>query len=266
MWSTIVPACTCAPSTATARSLDAQTTGNGYTSPISIVFNGSYAYVSDFYANQVYVCVVAADGTLSGCTGSGSGLTSPARLSIQGSTLYAANANNPGGITYCTISAVDGTLSNCTGTASSLGQNVGSIALDGSYAYAAQWVGSVYVCGVGVGGALSSCAATASGVNSAFEITLSGSTAYIADATDGLATCTIDGAGGLSSCAVTAIGSSLEVMAFAPNGTNGYLIGQNFNTFSSDVYLCTINAGSVSNCAVSDGGVTFNNPWDVVIH
>ena len=108
-------------------------TGNGFATPTGIVFNGSsFAYVTDFDNNAVYLCNVALDGSLSGCATTGSSFQSPWQLAINGSTLYATNANLMGGVTTCAI-AGNGTLSGCTQSPAT-GPAAG-IAVSPAYAY-----------------------------------------------------------------------------------------------------------------------------------
>jgi hypothetical protein len=237
----------------------------GLSDPFAITFNGSFAYVSDFNYNNVYVCAVAVDGTLSNCATTGSGFDSPTRMSIDGSYFYVGNANGSGNITYCTINSLTGALSNCA-SSTSLGQ-LADVTTNGNLAYATGWYGSINLCTVTSGGSLSNCAVTASSLSSGnLQVALStDGYAYIVDATLGVSGCTVNNDGTLTAC-TTAIFNNDFVLSIALSGSYAYVAASNTTTYADDVYLCTASAGAVSNCAISDGGVTFNNVWDVVIH
>jgi hypothetical protein len=118
---------------------------------------------------------------------------------------------------------------------------------------------------------LSNCSTTASGVTFATKIITSGGYAYIST-TSSVAGCAIHSSNGaLTNCVNTNVtGSGGMSQGLSISGTTAYVTENTFNssnfTPSNDVYLCTVSGAALTNCAVSDGGVTYNNLWDVVIH
>jgi hypothetical protein len=232
-----------------------------------LAFSGNFAYVANY--SGVQVCAVAADGTLSGCTGTGSGFNGPYHVAVHQGYAYVTNVNFPPMVTYCAINAADGTLSNCATTINSLGYTLG-IAISDRYAYISSSSGMTSQCDVNVDATLSGCTATASGISD-LSIALSGSVAFIASYSNGLATCAIDaGTGNLTGCTTTSVyGYDTRAVA-AGNGyvyVGGYYLDfAHHFTITSHVYLCAVSGQTVSNCAVSDGGATFSQPTDIVIH
>ncbi len=248
-------------------------TGNGLNGggPTTITFGGNFAYVSEFNNNAVEVCAVAGDGTLSGCTSTGSNFTSPTHSSIHGGYFYVGNGNSPGQVTQCAINSNSGALSGCTTTASGVGNNIGGVSVGDTYSYVNEYVGTIYECTTGGTGSLSSCSTTASGVTFATKIITSGGYAYMSTTSD-VTGCAIGSSNGaLTNCVHTNVtGSGGMSLGLSISGTTAYVTENTFNssnfTSSNDVYLCTVSGAALTNCAVSDGGVTYNNLWDVVIH
>jgi hypothetical protein len=65
-------------------------------------------------------------------------------------------------------------------------------------------------------------------------------------------------------CASVATGNGCElILTYAPTAAAA---GTHHFTITSHVYLCAVSGQTVSNCAVSDGGATFSQPTDIVIH
>ncbi len=243
-------------------SCTATPTSGGSASPAGIAFNGNFVYVTDFYNSEVFVCTVDSDGSFSDCTAAVTGLTAPWALAINNGYLYITSDSTVGTTMYCQIGS-DGSLSNCANTAN--GTNlVNGIAIGGGYAYLTA-LNSVtgYVldqCVVNSDGSLSGCTATGSGFSDPQFITLAGGYAYVGNQTNStVGVCTIGAGGALTSCANSAVGS--EPNGVAINGTNAYVSDDNDN-----IYLCTVNAGSLSGCSVSDGGATFAAPQQLAIH
>jgi hypothetical protein len=231
-----------------------------------LAFGDNFAYVANY--GGIQVCAVAADGTLSGCTGTGSGFNGAYHVAVHGGYAYVTNVNYPPMVTYCAINPTDGTLSNCATTINSLGYTLG-IAMSDRYAYISSSNGMTSQCDVNVDATLSGCSATANGVSD-LSIALSGSVAFIASYSSGLSTCAIDaGTASLTGCTTTSIyGYDARAVA-AGNGyvyVGGYYFDFRNFTRTSHVYLCAVSGLTVSNCAVSDGGATFSQPTDIVIH
>jgi hypothetical protein len=237
----------------------------GSSSPAGIAFNGNNVYVTDFYAGEVWLCAVNADGSFSSCAIAASGLTAPWALAISGSYLYITSDSTLGTTTYCQI-GTGGALSNCAATAS--GTNlVNGVAVGGGYAYLtalnpAETGYVVDVCTVNSDGSLTGCTSTGSGFSDPQFVTLSGGYAYIGNQqSSSVAVCTIGSGGALTSCANSSVGS--EPNGVAIYGSNAYVSDDDDN-----IYECTLASGgsSLTGCAVSDGGATFNAPQQLAIH
>jgi len=233
-------------------------TGNGFTAPTGIVFNGNFAYVTDYYANAVYVCNVAPTGSLSGCISTGSSFQYPWQLAVTGNTLYATNAYFTAGVTTCTIN-VDGTLSSCS---ESSGTGTAGIAANSSYAYIGVDSTTVDVCAVGVSGSLSGCAGTGSGFGGLDGITLAGGYAYIANQNAGnVSVCSVMIDGTLSACVVSPVGGApTDVAIYAGHA---YVDDQYGN-----IQVCDVVSGgtTLTNCVVSTAGIPFYLAIQIAIH
>jgi hypothetical protein len=233
-------------------------TGNGFSAPTGIAFNGNnQAYVTDYYNNAVFLCNVGADGSLSGCASTGSNFQYPWQLAINGSTLYATNAYSTGGVTTCAIGG-DGTLSGCT---ESSGSGTAGIAVNSSFAYIGVGTSTVNLCAVSVTGGLSGCASTGAGFAGVNGISLAGSYAYFANQGNGTVdVCSINLDGSLSACAASTVGGApTDVLV---QGSQAYV-----DDASGNIYLCAVGSGgALTNCAVSNGGASFNLGIQIALH
>lgn len=240
------------------------TAGGGST---GITLNGSYAYIS-YFASGVDVCNVNSNGSLSGCQSTGSGFQNPTGLSVQGSYLYAANGNGSSSVTKCTISASVGSLSDCTSTGPS--GNADGLLVTSTYAYVPASF-AIQICGLDSSGNLINCAS--SGVSDQWGPVVSGGYAYMGG-TGSSATvnvCTVGTGGSLSHCASSTVDSSSNATAksVAVTGNLAFVNVETSAGGSYDVYVCQISAtdGSLSNCSVSNGGVSsFPNLWGIAVH
>jgi hypothetical protein len=80
--------------------------------PSGVAFSGKWAYVAAGAAStDVDVCLVAADGSLGGCT-LAKAFNTPNALAVGGGQLYITDAAGPT-VFNCTINNADGTLSGC---------------------------------------------------------------------------------------------------------------------------------------------------------
>jgi hypothetical protein len=255
------------------------TTGGGFTGAWSIAFfagtTSTYAYVVNGARNAVYLCSVDSSGQLSNsCVSVGSNFNGPEYVRVSGSRLYVANqgyAPSSDVVTVCAIDSTDGTLSGCSVSADGSGLHYASgVTVNGAYAYVATDNAGLHLCDVdSTSGAMSNCVSTAAGsVSNAYALSISGGVAYVANHDSGFATCTVGSDGTLSSCSNQALtGLSPGITGVTTNGGYAYIAAQDiFNSGASDVYLCSISGLSVSGCAVSDGGVTFSQPFDVIIN
>jgi Lactonase, 7-bladed beta-propeller len=237
-----------------------------------LAFNGNTVYMSNLSANNISICSVAADGTFSNCTTGGSNMNGPSQIAIQGSHLYVADAGGSAGVTVCSIDTSSGALSNCTHT-SSVGASRG-IAAVGNYAYAGSSQGgsTIDVCALdATTGLLSNCAAT---TQSAWYWLTSANGYLYTSKGAGVGVCPISTGGGLSTCATSTIAAGVsQIWAVTINGSRAYVTAETaspppvFST-SFNVYLCSVSPidGSLSNCAVSDGGAYPYFLLHVLIH
>ena len=233
-------------------------TASGIGNATGIAFYGSYAYVAEF-GSSVDICAVAGDGTLSGCSSTGSNFTDVTQLTVQGAYLYGANANNPGLVTYCAISPTDGTLSNCAVTAANTATNgTDAIAVGPDYAYVGGG-SSPYVCTVAGDGSLTNCATTSGSYPR--NMALAGGYAYIAGGSGTVESCAINGDGTLTDCNAYTVLSGETTVAIEVAGSTAYVGVTNYST--EHVYACSISAGALSNCTLSDGGGAYSNIWAI---
>lgn len=234
------------------------TAGSAGNDATGIAFYGSYAYIAQF-GSSVDMCAVAGDGTLSSCTSTGSNFTDVTQLTVQGAYLYGANANNPGRVTYCAINPADGSLSNCAVTAANTSTNgTDAIAVGPNYAYVGGG-SSPYVCTVGGDGSLTNCAATSG--SAPRNMALSNGYVYMAGATGTVESCAINGDGTLSNCNAYTVVAGQTTVAVAVAGSTAYVGVTNYST--EHIYACSISAGALSNCTLSDGGGAYSNVWAI---
>ncbi len=183
-----------------------------------------------------------------------------------------ANAGGSGGVTVCSIDASSGALSNCALT-SSVGASRG-IATVGNYAYAGSSDGgsTIDVCAIdATSGLLSNCAAT--GQSAWYWLTSANGYLYTSQGA-GVGVCPISVGGGLSTCATSTIATGItQIWAVTISGSRAYVTAETsgpppFFSTSFDVYLCSVSPidGSLSNCAVSDGGAYPYFLLHVLIH
>ncbi len=234
-------------------------TGNGFSAPTGIVFNGNNsAYVADWNNNAVYLCNVGLDGSLSSCNSTGSNFSSPWQLAINGTTLYATNT--AGGVTTCSISG-NGSLSGCY---EGSGSGTSGIAAGSSHVYIGVGVNTVDVCAIGVSGSLVGCTPTGSGFSGVDGISLSGSYAYIANQGNGTTSvCSIDTDGSLSLCAPSTTGVLPTDVVI--NGNRAYV--NDAIAPSGNIYLCSVGpAGVLTGCGISNGGTSFSYGVQIAVH
>jgi uncharacterized protein YjdB len=239
-------------------------TGTGFQVPYGIAFSGSQAYVSNALGNNISVCNVDADGTLTGCAVSGTGLSYPTELAVSGATLYVINVGSASGVSYCAILS-DGSLGNCT-----LGPDntnyFGIVAGFGNlYLSATSFM--VQTCPIGPSGSLGSCTFTGNGLVNANGLALTGNLLYATSDNPGslgVYVCPINANGTLSACAASLLPSSATYpSAVLIAGSHAYVSDQ-----IAGVYVCAVSPadGSLSNCTVSNGGVSFYNPTQIAIY
>ena len=246
-------------------------TGSGFSTPSGIAFYGSsYAYVTDFLNNAVFLCSVGADGSLSDCADTGImaqffNFQSPFQLAVNGSTLYITNANVGGGVTTCAIGA-GGALSNCAESVP-VGASMGAsgIAVSSSFAYVGVGPSTVDECAIGsIGGPTVVCPPTGVGFSGVDGISLANGYAYIANEVGGsVSVCSVGSTGSLSPCAISPIAPGVMPVSVAVNGGQAYVNDSN----NDNMYLCSVgNLGALGGCVISNGATTFSGAIQIAIH
>jgi hypothetical protein len=234
---------------------------SGLSSTGAIAFKGSRAYVAELFNGAVHVCSVAADGSLSGCVDSG-GVTFffPFAMTISGNFLYVANAQPPHTITYCTIES-SGSLTSCAETTTL--ESAEGIAFADGYVYISQpHSNAVNVCQQNSDGSLSNCATTGSGFAAPQDLVISGGYAYVTNTdADNVSTCVVSAVDGtLSSCTTSPVIG--QPMGIALRGSQAYV-----STRAHGINLCDVSGtGTLSNCVLSNGGMTFSLLVQVAVH
>jgi hypothetical protein len=210
---------------------------------------------------SLYYCLVATDGSLSGCAITGNGFVAPTGIAFYASDFaYVTDfANNA---VYLCIVGTDGSLSTCT-SQGSLFQAPFQLAVSGNTLYATSATNGVTSCAIASDGTLSNCLAGAG--SGTTGIAASSSFAYIGAGASAVDICAIGVSGSLSaSCTVAALSSGFS----APNGISlsgnyAYIAGMVGSNGAVDV--CTVNSdGSLSGCTASITAAT--GPLDVAVN
>jgi hypothetical protein len=251
-------------------------------------------------------CLVALDGSLSGCTATGNGFVAPTGIAFYASdyayvTDYANNA-----VYLCTVNS-DGSLSACAPQGSSFVTPF-FLTVSGNTLYATSATAGITTCAIAGNGTLSGCVANAG--TGASGIAASSSFAYVGVGTNTVDICAIGVTGALSGtcsvaalssgfsqpvgvslaggyayiagmlgsngavdvCTVNADGSLSGCTASSPVGTGPLDVAVNgsqayFDDQSGDIYLCTVVAGGALNsCAVPTGGSGFQWTFQIATH
>jgi DNA-binding beta-propeller fold protein YncE len=133
--------------------------GSGFDFPLGIAFQDGYLYAANFQSNTVSVCAVNSNGTLSGCTSTGTGFSGPMSVTLNsaGTLAYITN-NNGSGPTVCSVD-VDGSLSACAPGFSGIPGTAGIAFLTGGQQtyMTASTTANLYLCTVNQDGTLSGC-------------------------------------------------------------------------------------------------------------
>jgi 6-phosphogluconolactonase (cycloisomerase 2 family) len=138
--------------------------GSGAT---GIAVSSSFAYIGASAA-AVSVCSIGG-GILSGVCTSTSGFLGVDGITLSGGYAYVANqASVTGTVSVCSINNVDGSLSGCA--PSTVGGAPADVVIWGPHAYVNDWMGNIYLCSVGAGGALTSCAVSNGGTSFNFGV------------------------------------------------------------------------------------------------
>ncbi len=182
------------PTNWTPWALTVVTAGNGNT----------YLYATDvntLYGN-VQQCSLAADGSISGCVQTASGIVYGSGIAISGNYAYIGTQSGSYVVDVCAYNN-DGSISGCTATGSGF-NNPSFITINNSYVYVVdEGAAQVSVCTAGGGGALTSCATSSlpGGTYDPNSVAFYGSQAYVDDNNGNLWVCAVaSGTGALTSC------------------------------------------------------------------
>ncbi|MBA2711487.1 MAG: hypothetical protein H0U57_12965 [Tatlockia sp.] len=214
-----------------------------------------YAYVVNNLSGQILKCNVAANGSLSNCTPTVTGLNSPADVTVNQSNTFAYVSNEPSSVLKCKIAA-NGDLVNCIPTGSGFDSPAG-IALNptGNIAYIVNMgnPNNPYIskCTITANGDFLSCTQQppTPGSTDPREITINptGTLAYITDPIGHtIYRCEISAVNGdLSPCEVAYQSLTLENPEFVVFKSANVA----FFTTGSDVYSCEVDPnGNIINC------------------
>ena len=234
--------------------------GGAQTGSVSIPYAATPAphlYVAQL-TGTLLLCGLNGDGTLSGCSASGSVAATPTGIAFYGAN-YAYVADNTANTVWVCSVASSGALSSCISTGSNFSLPW-HLAVEGTTLYAsdASVTGGVTTCSVStIDGTLSSC--TQSVGTGTAGIAVGPSFAYLGVLPDTIDRCAVSAGGVLSGCAVTSTGFNLLDGITLANGF-AYVANEGNATIS----VCPINAGdgSFATCASSNVGVT---PMDVAV-
>lgn len=207
-----------------------------------------HAYVADQQLGIV-MCTVGANGSLTGCTPTGSGLTYPLSIVLYGSYAYVNDAGN-GAIDLCPVNS-DGTLGACA-SALSIPQT-GNLEVNGSYLYV-PWgdpgtsVNGPTVCEIQSDGSLSGCTETGADPSETSDVAFFGQYVFVSSYAQhgpGLLLCAAGSNGSMSGCSGVNTG---QYQAFSTAIYQGYL----YMTSNSGLTICAIGSdATLSNCATS---------------
>jgi hypothetical protein len=206
-------------------------------------------------------CLVAADGSLSGCAPTGNGFVAPTGIAFYASDFAYVTDFGNNAVYLCTV-GTDGSLSACATQGSNF-QSPFQLAVSGNTLYATSATGGVTSCAIAGNGTLSGCVAGAG--SGTTGIAASSGFAYIGAGASAVDICAIGVSGSLSaSCTVAALSSGFS----APNGISlagnyAYIAGLVGSNGAVDV--CTVNSdGSLSGCTPSTTAAT--GPLGVAIN
>jgi hypothetical protein len=207
-----------------------------------------HLYVADQQLGIV-MCSIAANGSLTGCTSTGSGFSNTFSVAFHGNFGYVADVGN-NAVDLCPVN-VDGTLGVCT-TAYSIPQT-GNLEVNGSYLYI-PWgdpstaVNGPTVCTIGIDGSLNNCSETGADPSETSDVAFFGQYAYVSTYAQhgaGLLTCAAGSAGSLGGCNGVSTG---QPQAFSTAVYQGNL----YMTSNSGLTICAIASdGTLSNCTTS---------------
>ncbi len=250
---------------------------DGVTSNTAVLTVTAFAWITNFNTNQVLVCQVNADGTLSNCQDTGgTGFSQPAMIVLnQANTIaYIANLNGgiAGGISACPIMP-NGTFGTCQISILTIPTFGVTLNPAGTFAYVGGYTSNqVDYCQVNSSdGLLSNCQNTnGTGFSNPIGVTINqtNTLAYVAN----------NGSTNVTVCQISQSGPTIGQFQNCANSGNN-MSQPDYVTFnqagdvawvsnesSSLVVFCAVNPsdGSLSNCQNTGG--SFNNPIGTVLN
>jgi hypothetical protein len=125
-----------------------------------MVLSNGHAYLTLSYHDLLIVCDQLTDGRLDNCALTGSGFDGPESMAVADGRLLVSNKESAS-VSTCDIDGTTGALSNCF--TSPVGAGPMGIALHEQRAYVSTTHGNIFVCDLGVTGALTNCAVSNGG-------------------------------------------------------------------------------------------------------
>jgi hypothetical protein len=242
-------------------------TGNGFTAPYGIAFDGIFAYVTNDVGTTgslISECILGASGTLGSCVTTGGGsFTSATSLAVNPAGTY-VYIDQAAGLDACAITGSTGVLaSNCgTGiTGGTFAPLTGfALSTDGIHAYAVHAANTLDVCTLTGSGSIVSCATSPVAVTQALAaLAIQNSNLYVSTTGGALYVCAVASDGGITSCQSTGVGSNAVGIAFL--GSTAYV-----STNSTTVSVCPVNSDGTLGACTADGDATFSGTSGLVVH
>jgi hypothetical protein len=111
--------------------------------------------------NAMSVCLIASDGTINGCAGTGTGTgTANLTFALYNGNVYSSSEDpdsGASGVLVCPINSGDGSLGSCQVTSTGNTSLPQSIAVAGGYGYSVYFDNTVQVCAVNLDGTFGTC-------------------------------------------------------------------------------------------------------------
>lgn len=257
--------------------------------PEAVAFNseGTRAYVSDTLGSPraVYLCDVdQVTRLLKNCINAvsdGYNFSAPEMLEFNsaGTIAYVPNEFPGGYINLCDVDPHTGLLSNCARNANASTTQFlfpEKMMLIGTYAYIADYSGTIWLCKVASNNTMTSCVQAVTGLHNNSDINFNGSPttfAYIVENSPGfpgVKICNVDlSTGHLSGCKNAIIGSTAlldepEGIVFDVDGSHAYIS----NEEGTKIALCIVNSvtGMLSNCVdATNPPYVFHHPTRITL-
>jgi hypothetical protein len=224
----------------------------------SVSFPYSNPNVYAISSPGVYQCPILADGTLGSCVITGNTLYgSYSTDAFNGDYVYSPESfGSTHGVSICHVE-INGTFTACADSGITSFPSPNAAWAYGGYVYVTDYGTDVQVCMVGVSGALTGCAPTATAVGTAaFALTVGPQFAYvITEGTPGAFVCTVSSSDGtLTGCVSTGGNAMNQASSIRVEGVHSYAAGSGGHT----IVICTLSGtdGSMSGCTTNNVGLS----------